>query len=210
MLKVHFVFLKRLLSFLSINVAVLYICFGRHYCFVLYLEFNLSFIFIYIWFCSSYFDTILGSFYRRVCMHVLYVSMQIWHTQCMWLCMDAVIRVCSGDNREPPDNNSSCVRSMSQTAVSCCWLLGFCNSSVGGLRFCQDTGVALSFKFHCLWDEIVCMQLWFYIGLLWSRLHVFVSTCICLTKYICVSGGGGGWEGEGCNRLLSVPFPQAG
>lgn len=45
---------------------------------------------------------------------------------------------------QAPDDSSNSVCSVSQTAVSCCWLLGFFNSSAGSLSSCQGTGVALS------------------------------------------------------------------
>lgn len=71
-----------------------------------------------------------------------------------WMSMDEVMRVHSKDSRELSDNSSSGVRlSVSQMAMRRCWLLGFFNSSVGGLRFCVGTGTALSFKYLSLWDE---------------------------------------------------------
>lgn len=98
-------------------------------------------------------------------MHV-YVSVHACNINSMYvkcesilscMCMGAVIRVHSGDSMEPPDNDSSSMGLSVTTAVSCCWLLGFFNGTVGGLRFCQGTGAAFSFKHLCLWDEMLCV-----------------------------------------------------
>lgn len=124
--------------------------------------FALKGIFFFMLFCCCF---LLVAMFICVCIYVLLFLMHSFLMVILFVLLVPVTHrnngycLCEYVNASTEigdlDHSGSSVHSVSGMAASCCWLLGFFNGSVGGLRFCQGTGAVFSLKQPSLWAQVV-------------------------------------------------------